>query len=579
MDRIKRVLSRPNAKPYRTKHINDDQPYINENGHLDFGPGDIENPKNWSTARRWYITVVSVLLVVNAAFASSSPSGCLTGIEKEFNISAEVAALVISVFLLGYCFGPLFWAPLSEFFGRRWIFYISFTLYLVFNFLCAFANNFAALLIGRFITGTMASSPLSNAPGVLADIWGPVERGNAMALFSMMTFAGPALGPVISGFLELKKDWRWNFYVILWLAGITELLMFTIPETLPSKILVNKARRIRALKIPGYEDVKAPIEDSDRTLWQLFKVALIRPWQLLVDPISFAVAVYLSVVYALLYMLFTIYPIIFQEKRGWNSGVGELPLIGTIIGAFIGGVAIFMVSARDRKKLEAGHIGVAEDRLPVAMAGGIIFPITMFWFAWSGNYSEVHWIVPTLGGVFLSTSILLIFVAYLNYLTDTYLMYAASAVAANTVCRSAAGAAAPLFTSYMFDALGVGGGGSLIGGIAVLLAPIPFLFYKYGGAIRERSKFAPTPTKKPSNGEDVGNEKNAETTQPSPDRTTQDRTSLSSDSSSTIPSMSNSPREDTYHQEGYIEEGMGYGRVALPSDTRAHDAGQLASEK
>jgi DHA1 family multidrug resistance protein-like MFS transporter len=74
-------------------------------------------------------------------------------------------------------------------------------------------------------------------------------------------------------------------------------------------------------------------------------------------------------------------------------------------------------------------------------------------------------------------------------------MYAASALAANTVCRSACGAAAPLFTKYMFDALGVGGGGSLIGGIAVLLAPIPFVFYKYGGPIRKRSKFAPTPEK------------------------------------------------------------------------------------
>jgi hypothetical protein len=90
---------------------------------------------------------------------------------------------------------------------------------------------------------------------------------------------------------------------------------------------------------------------------------------------------------------------------------------------------------------------------------------------------------------------LLIFVAYLNYLTDTYLMYAASALAANTVARSAAGAAAPLFTQYMFDALGVGGGGSLIAGIACLLAPIPFIFYKYGGPIREKSKFAPTSTK------------------------------------------------------------------------------------
>ena len=55
-------------------------------------------------------------------------------------------------------FGPLLWAPLSEFFGRRWVFYFTFLLYLAFNFLCAFAPNFGALLVGRFLTGTFASS-------------------------------------------------------------------------------------------------------------------------------------------------------------------------------------------------------------------------------------------------------------------------------------------------------------------------------------------------------------------------------------------------------------------------------------
>lgn len=70
-------------------------------------------------------------------------------------------------------------------------------------------------------------------------------------------------------------------------------------------------------------------------------------------------------------------------------------------------------------------------------------------------------------------------------------MYAASAIAANTIARSACGAAAPLFTNQMFTALGVGGGGSLIGGVATLLACIPFLFYKYGEQIRIRSRFAP----------------------------------------------------------------------------------------
>ncbi|CAJ2509965.1 Uu.00g058650.m01.CDS01 [Anthostomella pinea] len=496
MDTLERILSRPVAKPYRSRGIKDSgQPYLNEDGCLDFAPNDIENPKNWSKVRRWYVTFASVLLVVNATFASSSPSGCLPSISEELGVSTEAAGLVITLFLLGYCFGPLFWAPLSEFYGRRWIFYTSFMGYFAFNFLCAFTPNFAGLLVGRFLTGTFASAALSNSPGVLADIWGPVERGNAMAIFSMMTFVGPSLGPVVGGFMQLKENWRWIFYVLLWLSAGTMLMLFTLPETLPSQVLLNKARRLRRAKVPGYENIEAPIERTDRSLSGLFKVALTRPWVILFDTISFLVAIYLSVVYMLLYMLFTIYPIVFQQHRGWNAGVGELPLIGAGIGAVLGGLYIFWDSAQAKKKILAGAERRPEDRLTVAMAAGILFPATMFWFAWSGEYNYVHWIVPTIAGVFLSASIILIFVAYLNYITDAYLLYAASALAANTVARSAAGAAAPLFTEYMFDALGVGGGGSLIAGVACLLAPIPFVFYKYGEGIRKRSKFAPTEKK------------------------------------------------------------------------------------
>lgn len=503
MNAIERILSRPVAKPYRSGGIkNDDRPYLNDNGHVDFAPGDIENPKNWSTRRRWYITTAAVLMVVNATMASSSPSGTLGSISKELHVSEEAAGLVTTLFLLGYCAGPLVFAPLSEFYGRRWVFYLTFTGYLAFNFLCAFTPNFAGLLVGRFLTGTFASAPLSNGPGVLADIWGPIERGNAMALFSMMTFIGPAVGPVIAGFIELKLNWRWDFYVLLWFAGITWVLMLTVPETLPAQVLTNKARRIRAAKIAGYEDVQSPAEANDTGLLDLFKTALSRPWQILMDPIAFFVAIYISIVYALLYMLFTIYPIVFQQKRGWNSGVGELPLIGTAIGALVGGMIVFWTSHHDRKKMEAGYQRRAEDRLPLAMAGGVMFAVTMFWFAWTAEFNSIHWIVPTIAGTFLATSILLIFVAYLNYLTDTYLMFTASAMAANTITRSAMGAAAPLYTQYMFDALGVGGGGSLIGGVAVLLMPIPFIFYKYGEPIRKRSKFAPTPDKKDENHEE-----------------------------------------------------------------------------
>lgn len=316
-------------------------------------------------------------------------------------------------------------------------------------------------------------------------------------------------------------------------------------------MLVNKARRIRRKKIPGYGNVKAPVEDTDWALLSLFKVALTRPWKILIDPISFLVAIYYSVVYTSQYMLFTTYPFIFREKRGWNSSVGELPLIGVVIGPVLGGLFIFAVSARDRKRLQAGHIACAEDRSPVAMVGGVIFPVTMFWLGWSGEYNSVHWIVPSITAVFLSASILLICVGYLNYLTDTYLMYAESAIAVNTVCRSAIGASAPLFTKYMFDALGVGWGGSLIGGVAVLLASIPFIFYRYGEPIRKRSKFAPTPQKL-SNTE-APDAKNPLKEKDAPGEAAQGELTQTLSLSSSIPNLLSHSREVSYYQEGYVE--------------------------
>lgn len=188
---LSRILSRPLNKPYRTKDLDrDGPPHLNASGYVDFAPGDVENPKNWTTGRRWQITVCAVTLVMNATFASSSPSGCILSIAEHFGVSEVAAGLTITLFLLGYVAGPLAFAPLSEFYGRRWIFYITFFLYLAFNFLCAFAPNFGSLLVGRFLTGTFVSAPLSNGPGLLADLWNPLERGNAMAGFSALVCDG-----------------------------------------------------------------------------------------------------------------------------------------------------------------------------------------------------------------------------------------------------------------------------------------------------------------------------------------------------------------------------------------------------
>ena len=110
----------------------------------------------------------------------------------------------------------------------------------------------------------------------------------------------------------------------------------------------------------------------------------------------------------------------------------------------------------------------------------------------SGYKASVHWIVPTLSGLLTGFGLLAIFLQSLNYLVDAYLMFAASAIAANTFLRSLAGAGFPLFSQYMFKSLGVNWAGTLLGCVALCLVPIPVCFLIYGERIRRKSAFAPT---------------------------------------------------------------------------------------
>ena len=72
------------------------------------------------------LTSIGGLLVLNSTFASSAPSGIVEPLIAEFGFSQEIAILTISLFVAGYCVGPLLWGPLSESYGRRPIFLITF---------------------------------------------------------------------------------------------------------------------------------------------------------------------------------------------------------------------------------------------------------------------------------------------------------------------------------------------------------------------------------------------------------------------------------------------------------------------
>lgn len=70
------------------------------------------------------------------------------------------------MFLLGYVFGPLFWGPGSELFGRRPIFLLTMSVYTLFHLGQALSQNIQTLLITRFFGGFFACAPLTNCGGM-----------------------------------------------------------------------------------------------------------------------------------------------------------------------------------------------------------------------------------------------------------------------------------------------------------------------------------------------------------------------------------------------------------------------------
>lgn len=70
-----------------------------------FLPNDPENPKNWSKAYKWYITMIVALTCFVVAFASSVVTADIVGVQEEFNVSEEVALLSITLFVVGFGIG------------------------------------------------------------------------------------------------------------------------------------------------------------------------------------------------------------------------------------------------------------------------------------------------------------------------------------------------------------------------------------------------------------------------------------------------------------------------------------------
>lgn len=454
------------------------------------GTDDPGDPLNTPSGKRWLMTTILALSCACVTCCSSMAADTYAGMEKQYGVSQEVCILSVSLFVAGLGIGPMFLGPISEFAGRARVLHGSFAVFFLLNFPVAFSNNIAVHLIFRFFTGFGGSAFLSVSGGAISDVFHNHKVGNPMMIFSAAPFLGPVLGPLLSGFINQNVDWHWTFYVVLiWAAVMLALLLLFVPETYNPELLRRRAVQMR--RETGDDRWVAPVETMNRVFLQALQKSIRTPFVLLSTQLMVLfLDLWSAIILGILYLSFGGIPYIMRTQYGFTLEETGMAFLGIGAGQVIA-VSLQPLVNKHYKKVAKAHGGKAppETRLVPGFYGAFLCPLGLLLLGLT-SFRSVHWIVPIIMSSFFGAGMVFSFTSTFTYLVDAYRPVAASALASNSFMRSAFAAGFPLFGQQMYERLGAVGATCLLGGLMCLTIPLPFIFYRVGARIRERSPLA-----------------------------------------------------------------------------------------
>lgn len=301
----------------------------------------VQNPQNWSAAKKLFVTFEVCLLTFAVYIAAAIYSSAVVDIGRAFSVSHVLSISGLTLFVVGYGFGPMLWSPLSEVpaVGRTSIYILTLVAFVALQVPTALATNISALLGLRFLAGFMGSPSLATGGASIAEMFTPTRGAYGMALWGLFCICGPTLGPLIGGFAVEARDWTWVFFIVFWISSFTLLILFfLLPETSAANILHRRASRLRKLTGNMKLVCEADIASNERrmTVKEMLMNTLVRPFTVtFTEPIVLALNLYSAFIYGLLYMWFESFPIVFMEIYGFGLGTSGLMFLGILIGAIL----------------------------------------------------------------------------------------------------------------------------------------------------------------------------------------------------------------------------------------------------
>ncbi|KAK3168674.1 hypothetical protein OEA41_005122 [Lepraria neglecta] len=448
---------------------------------------DPSNPLNWTLGKKWMAMLTCCALTIPLTMLTSIEGPTQAAFNAHFHVNAMAGSMTTGIFLIGTGVGSLFSGPFSETFGRNAVYFSTMIVVLLFIMAKALAPNYGAALAFRFIYAVFAASPMTVAGGTIGDIWTPMQLPFGLPLVTFAAYAGPILGPVVGAYTP-DIGFAWADWISLIIVGAT--LIFVLlaqPETYSPVLLEWRAKHLRELTGDNrYQATHA----SASSLGTRLLTNVYRPFTMIwTEPIILVFSFYLVL---LLFTFLNGYPFIFTRVYGITTSITFIIWTAMMPGIFVAIALIpYIYSLTKKAAVKAAAAGQPlqpEVSLYWAMAGAsILMPISLFWMAWT-CYSDISIWSPIVASGIFGYALVCIFTTSYIYIIFVYLQYAASALGFMTFsCYIISGALSPASVK-MYEKIGPHWSLTIVAIVATIMAPVPFILYKYGHKVRAMSK-------------------------------------------------------------------------------------------
>ncbi|CCE79805.1 Piso0_002896 [Millerozyma farinosa CBS 7064] len=464
------------------------------------GVSDPANPQNWPFLAKLLVTFELSLLQIAVYMCTAIYTPGVDQIMEEFQIGHTLSMLPLTTFVIGYGIGTMFFSPLSEDprIGRTNVYIVTLFFYVVLQIPIALSRNISQLSGLRFAAGVFASTPLAVIGASFSDIFDFKYMPLSMGIWGIVSFAGPSMGPFFGSILVVKGGWRWAFWFTLILSGICFfVLILFLPETNGDAILYQKYKCIKAryeyqdfdIKCSAFHVLPRSFDEAiTEIIWRPIIITLEEPVVLLIN-------LYTSLVYAVLYLWFELFPIVYLEVHHFSLIQMGATYLSFVCGVVLGVIPyLYYLYINYTQKFIRKEEVYPEVFIPTSIAGNILMTAGIFLVGWTSS-PKIHWFVPLIGAALFGASEVINFQSLLNYLGMSFPRYMASAFASNNLIRSSVGGVFPLFGRNLYKNLStrefpVGWGSSVLGFISLLMCSIPILFYANGKKLRAASRYS-----------------------------------------------------------------------------------------